>query len=121
MYIYIYLVYRSDCYYTRVTVEAALIHLAPTIASNTATACRDADILVASAVCRASKLNWHKLARCIPHFNKASIPKHKRRHFGNEIMRAPINLQSQPIGTPVAGRTRSQVASRSSQLAPLRI
>ena len=106
-------VYRSDCYYTRVTVEAALIHTAPKIEGNSATSMVDADVMVAPAICRASKLNWHKLARCIPHFKKESIPKNKRHLFGNDIMRAPPHQRSQPIGTPVARRTRSQVNSRS--------
>ena len=115
------LVYRSDCYHTRVTVEAALIHIAPTIEGNTATACKDADNLVASAICRATKLNWHKLARSIPHLNKESIPKNRRKLFGNNIFRAPEHLRSQPSGTPVSRRTRSQVNSRSNPLVPLTI
>ena len=115
------LVYRSDCYYTRVTVEAALIHTAPTIKGNSATICKRADALVASAICRASKLNWHKLAGCIPHFKKDSIPKNKRHLFGYSILRAPPHLRSQPAGTPVGHRTRSQVNSRSSSVIPLDI
>ena len=115
------LVYRSDCYHTRVTVEAALIHIAPTIEGNTATACKDADNLVASAICRATKLNWHKLARSIPHLNKESIPKNRRKLFGNNIFRAPEHLRSQPSGTPVSRRTRSQVNSRSNPPVPLAI
>ena len=106
------LVYRSDCYYTRVTVEAALIHIAPKIEGNSATSCVDADVMVASAICRATKLNWQKLAGCIPHFRKDSVPKHKRYLFGNDILRAPPQLRSQPMGTPIARRTRAQVNSR---------
>ena len=107
------LVYRSDCYYTRVTVEAALIHIAPTIDGNTATTCKDADNLVASAICRATKLNWQKLSESIPHFKKESIPRNKRRLFGYDILRAPEHLRSQPMTQPVSARTRSQVNSRS--------
>ena len=115
------LVYRSDCYYTRVTVEAALIHIAPTIEGNTATTCKDADSLVASAICRATKLNWQKLAACIHHFKKDSIPKNKRKLFGNGILRAPPHLRSQPMDPPIARRTRSQVNSRSTPQVPLGI
>ena len=43
------LVYRSDCYYTRVTVEAVLLHIDPTIDGNTATTSKEAHNLVASA------------------------------------------------------------------------
>ena len=115
------LVYRSDCYYTRVTVEAALIHIAPTIDGNTATTCKEADTLVASAICRATKLNWQKLSESIPHFKKDSIPRNKRRLFGNDIMRAPEHLRSQPLSQPVSARTRSQVNSRSTPDEPLGI
>ena len=115
------LIYRSDCYYSRVTVEAALIHVAPTVAGNTATACVEADNLVASAICRATKLNWHKLSTSIPHFSRNSIPKNKRHHFGNDILRAPEHLRSQPIGTPIARRLRSQRNSRSTSVIPFDI
>ena len=115
------LIYRSDCFHTRVTVEAALIHTAPTIDGNTATACVAANELVASAICRATKLNWQKLAESIPHFKKDAIPKNKRKHFGNDILRPPPHLRSQPLGTPISGRTRSQVNSRSTLIAPFGI
>ena len=107
------LIYKSDCYQTRVTVEAALINVAPTVQGNTATACVDSNDLVSPAICRATKLNWHKLAHCIPHFNKEAIPTYRRSHFGRGILRPAQHLRSQPPGTPVAGRTRSQQASRS--------
>ena len=115
------LIYRSDCYYTRVTVEAALIHIAPTIDGNTATTSKEADTLVASAICRATKLNWQKLSDSIPHFKKDSIPRNKRRLFGNDILRAPEHLRSQPMSEPISARTRSQVNSRSNPQEPLGI
>ena len=107
------LVFASDCYQTRVTVEAALISVAPTIQGNSATTCVDSHELVSSAICRATKLNWHKLAQCIPHFNKEAIPTYIRRSFGQDIIRPAQHLRTQAPGTPVARRTRRQLASRS--------
>ena len=69
------LIYRLDCYYTRVTLEAELIHITPTIAGNTATTCKDADTLVASVICRATKLNLQILSERIPNFKTDSILK----------------------------------------------
>ena len=106
-------VYKSDCYHTRVTVEAALIYVAETVQGNTATSSVDSKELVSSTICRASKLNWQKLAQCIPHLNKKAIPIHRRRLYGNEIIRPAEHLRSQPPGTPVSGRTRRQLAARS--------
>ena len=101
--------------------EAALIHIAPTIDGNTATTSKEADTLVASAICRATKLNWQKLSDSIPHFKKDSIPRNKRRLFGNDILRAPEHLRSQPMSEPISARTRSQVNSRSNPQEPLGI
>ena len=106
-------VYKSDCYQTRVTVEAALICVAETVQGNTATSNVDSRELVSPAICRATKLNWQKLAQCIPHFNKDAIPIHRRRLYGNEIIRPAEHLRSQPLGTPISGRTRRQLAARS--------
>ena len=107
------LVYRSDCYQTRVTVEAALIKTANTIQGNTATACVDSNDLVSPAICRSKKLNWPKLAKCIPQFNKEAIPTYRRSLFGRDILRPAQHLRSQPPGTPVSRNTHSQRASRS--------
>ena len=101
------------------TVEAALIYVAPTVGGNTA--CVEAENLVASAIYRATKLNCHKLSTSIPHFSRNSIPKNKRHHFGNDILRAPEHLRSLPIGTPIARRLRSQVNSRSTSVIPFGI
>ena len=76
-----------NCYQTCVTVEAALIYVAETVQGNTATSNVDSRELVSPAICRATKLNWQKLAQCIPHFNKDAIPIHRRRLYGNEIIR----------------------------------
>ena len=106
-------VYKSDCYQTHVTVEAALICVAETVQGNTATSSVDSKELVSSAICKASKLNWQKLGQCISHLNKKAIPVHRRRVYGNEIIRPAEHLRSQPLGTPVSGRTRRQLAARS--------
>ena len=104
------MVFRSDCYYTRVTVEAALIHAAPTVPCNTASASVDADDLVASSICRATKFDWEKLAECIPHLKREAIPCHKRHLFGSDdIVRPPENMRSQEPPPPVAHHTRSRV------------
>ena len=102
-------VFQSDCTYTRTTVEAALIHVAPTVDRNTASASTDNNELVAPMICRATKLNWQKLANCIPHFDKRAIPNYKRHLFGNhEIVRPHPSQRSQLPGIPVSHRTRSR-------------
>ena len=107
-------VYSSDCYYTRVTVESALIHEAPTIQSNTATSSNNSNILVAPVICKATKLNWQNLANCIPQMDQKAIPPHKRSLFGSHIpiIRPSPETSSQPLGTPVAARTRHGVIGR---------
>ena len=105
------LVYKSDCYQTRVTVEAALISVAETIPGNTATTCVESKELVSPAICRAMKLNWQKLAQCIPNFNKEAIPTHRRKFYGREIIRPAEHLRTQAPGTPIAGRTRGRLAA----------
>ena len=102
-------VYNSDCYYTRVTVEAALIHAAPTVPNNTASASIDSNDLVAPVICRAVKFNWEKLANCIPQMKKDAITKRKKHLFGdNPIRRAPPHLRTRPQAPPVAHSTRSR-------------
>ena len=109
-------VYNSDCYYTRVTVEAALIHVAPTIPHNTASASIASNDLVAPVICRATRFNWEKLSNCIPKLNEASIPRYKRQLFGDQpVVRAPISMRSQAPPTPVAHHTRLRTQARSSQ------
>ena len=106
-------VYNSDCYYTRVTVEAALIHATPTVPHNTASASIASNDLVAPVICRATKFNWEKLSNCIPQLKQDAIPKYKRLLFGDQpIVRAPANMRSQPQLTPVAHHTRSRVRSQ---------
>ena len=120
-------VFRSDCKHTRVTVEAALIHAAPTIPCNTASASVDANDLVAPAICHSAILNWNKLAKVIPQLKIDAIPNYKRKLFGNDnIARPPEHLRSQPApGTPIAHGTRSQrlrrarEEARSSQAQPV--
>ena len=51
-------VFRSDCNYTRSAVEAALIHVAPTIQGNTATSSTRSDDLVAPVICRSVRFKW---------------------------------------------------------------
>ena len=112
-------VFKSDCYNTRVTVEAALIHVAPTVQGNTATACVSNDELVAPVICRSTRFDWPKLAECIPHLRQDAVQKHKRNLFGNpRIVRPHPTQRSQAPSTPVARRTRSQQQSRSSILDP---
>ena len=109
-------VYSSDYYYTRVTVEAALIHVAPTVPHNTASASIASNDLVAPVICRATKFNWKKLSNCIPKLNEDAIPKYKKHLFGdNPIVRAPTSMRSQPPSTPVAHHTRLRSQARSSQ------
>ena len=103
-------VFLSDCYSTRVTVEAALIHAAPTsIQGNTASASVDSNNLVAPIICRSTKFNWNNLRACIPQLKKDAIPYPRRSRFGNtEIIRAPPDLHTQPLAPRVtrSGRTR---------------
>ena len=102
-------VYNSDCYYTRITVEVALIHAAPTVPHNTASGSIASNDLVAPVICRATKFNWEKLSNCIPQLKEDAIPKQKRYLFGDQpIVRAPISIRSQPLPTPVAHNTRSR-------------
>ena len=109
-------VFKSDCKTTRTTVEAALLHVAPTIPNNTASASIDSNNLVAPAICRSTKLNWKKLSDCIPKFDKRAIPKYKRSLFGNqEIARPAIHLRSQNPPTPISRRTRSRTLGTSGQ------
>ena len=72
------LVFHSDCKNSRVTVEAALIHAAPTIQNNTASASVDSNELVAPIICRSTKFNWDKLSQCIPRLDKRSVARYKR-------------------------------------------
>ncbi|CAL4242810.1 unnamed protein product [Meganyctiphanes norvegica] len=103
-------VFKSDCYYTRVTVEAALIHVAPTIPQNTATTSVQHNELVAPMICRATRFNWQELANCIPSLNKNVIHQHKRQLFGNQqIVRPPASERSQTPDTPIALRTRRRL------------
>ena len=109
-------VFKSDCKTTRTTVEAALLHVAPTIPNNTASASIDSNNLVAPAICRSTKLNWKKLSDCIPKFDKRAVPKYKRSLFGNqEIARPAIHLRSQHPPTPISRRTRSRTLGTSGQ------
>ena len=106
-------VYHSDCLQTRLTVESALIHAAPTIPHNTSSASTNSNDLVAHVICRATKFNYEKLARCIPHLNKLAVPRYKRKMFGDqEIVRASPEQRSQAIPTPVSHRTRRRHRER---------
>ena len=103
-------VLRSDDYYTRVTVEAALLHLAPTIPDNTATASIANNDIVAPLICKATRLNWKSLSECIPNLDKNAVPKHKRALFGNATTIRPQTIPSSQLpGTPVSHRTRNRL------------
>ena len=109
-------VYSSDCHYTRVTVEAALIHAAPTIPHNKASASNDSNDLVAPVICRATKFNWNKLAHCMPSLNEDAIPRYKRPLFGpHPIVRPPVNMRSQAPIPVVSYNTRLRSLARSIQ------
>ena len=84
-------VFHSDCYNTRVTVEAALIHAAPTVKNNTASTSVEHNDIVAPVICRSTKFNWKKLSECIPQMNKRAVPYYKRKLFGDQatITRPP--------------------------------
>ena len=101
-------VFLSDCYSTRVTVEAALMFTAPTVEGNTASASVVNNELVAPIICKATKFNWNKLRDCIPHLPKEAVPYFKRPLFGNqEIIRAPPELRSIPPPVRIT-RSRTQ-------------
>ena len=108
-------VFRSDCTTTRCTVEAALIHLAPTIPHNTASASVDSNDLVAALITRATKLNWERLAHCIPHLKEDAVPSYKRKIFGGNIIRPPRPLATDTPGTPIARATRAARIRRSQE------
>ena len=100
-------VFRSDCKTTRCTVEAALIHVAPTVTRNTESASIDNNDIIAPVICRATRFIWKKLAETIPQLPTQAIPHHRKLLFGGEIIRPPINMRSLPLPPPVASRTRS--------------
>ena len=104
-------VFNSDCRSTRTTVEAALIHVAPTVLNNTASASIDSNHLVAPLICRATRFDWKKLSEIMPQLTKDAIPRYKRSLFGGEISRPPPSMRSQPPLTPVSRRTRSQTST----------
>ena len=105
-------VYRSDCYSTRVTVEAALIHVAPTVQLNTVSASIASNDLVAPIICQSTKFDWEKLANSIPSLNKDAVHRRKRHLFGNQdIVRPPASQMSQAPDTPVGFTTRSRLQS----------
>ena len=111
-------VFHSDCKNTRVTVEAALIHAAPTVQNNTASASVDNNDLVAPTICRSTKFNWEKISNCIPQLNKRAVPRYKRHLFGTQaISRPPRAMRSDSTGTPIAHSTRSRISTRSPQIA----
>ena len=102
-------VFKSDCSHTRSTVEAALIHVAPTVEGNTATSSTRSDDLVAPVICRSTNFDWQKLSECIPHINKNLIPKFKRHLFGRqEVMRPASSIRSRSPVDPIAHRTRGR-------------
>ena len=94
-----------NIYIYKCTVEAALIHEAPTITYNTASASIAGNDLVAPVICRSTRLNWKKLAESVPKLNKRAIHKYRRHLFGYAVHRAP-HLRSQESLTPIARRTR---------------
>ena len=116
-------VYSSDRYHTRVTIESALIHVAPTIQSNTSTSSNNSNNLVATTICKSARLNWENLARSIPQFDLKAVPPHKKSLYGSHVplVRPPPETSSQPPGTPVAARTRHVVIGRPFQHISLEI
>ena len=110
-------VFHSDCKNTRITVEAALIHAAPTIQNNTASASVDSNELVAPIICRSTRFNWDKLSQCIPRLNKEAVARYKRHLFNDHanVTRPPRDLRTDVVGTPIAHSTRSRNLARSSQ------
>ena len=111
-------VFFSDCKNTRVTAEAALIHAAPTVQNNTASASVDSNDLVGPTICRSIKFNWEKLSNCIPQLNKRAIPKYKRHLFGTQaVTRPPREMRSDSNGIPIAHSLRSSNLPRSVHVA----
>ena len=109
-------VFHSDCPNTRKTVEAALIHAAPTVKNNTASTSVTNDEVVAPIICRSTKFNWANLSRCIPDIPLKAIPKYKQHLFSNQtIQRPPRHLRTDSTGTPIAHSTRSRRIARSLQ------
>ena len=111
-------VFQSDCSFTRETVEAALMFIAPTIKNNTASASTNSNQMVASMICKSTKFDWEKLSSCIPHLNEKAILNNRKQLFGNpvtpsqvtEVTRpdvTPRDLTSMALLSPVALRTRS--------------
>ena len=100
-------VFHSDCKTTRCTVEAALIHVAPTVTHNTASASIDNNDMVAPVICRATRFIWNKLADTIPQLSTQAIPRHRKLLFGGEVIRPPHNVRSLPLPSPVAIRIMS--------------
>ena len=108
-------VFHSDCLNTRLTVEAALIHSAPTVKNNTASTSVSNNELVAPIICKSTRFNWTQLSRCVPDLPLKAVPWYKRRFFGNPVVhRPPRHLRSDATGTPVAHSTRSRRRPRSS-------
>ena len=107
-------VFHSDCVNTRLTVEAALIHAAPTVKNNTASTSVSNNELVAPIICKSTRFNWTQLANCIPDLPLKAVPWYKRRFFGNPVIpRPPRHLRSDAVGTPIAHSTRSRRIARS--------
>ena len=67
-------VFSSDCYSTHITVEAALMHAAPTVRGNTSSTSINSNKLVAPVICRATKFNWNQMQYCIPQIKKDAVP-----------------------------------------------
>ena len=103
-------VYRSDCKYTRETVEAALIYSATTIQNNTASVSVMNNDLVVSFICHATKLHWHNLLSCVPPFKEESVPR-KRRYLLENATTTSSPSGASP-GLPVASHTRAGVRQR---------
>ena len=104
-------VFKSDCKTTRTTVEAALLHVAPTIPNNTSSASNDSNNLVAPLICRSTRFNWKKLSESVPHLNRDAIPIYRRKLFGGEILRPHTSQRSQAPPTPISRRLRSRTNS----------
>ena len=76
-------VFKSDCSFTRETVESALMFVAPSIKNNTASSSTHSNEMVASMICKSTKFDWKKLSTCIPHLNEKAIPPNRKHLFGN--------------------------------------
>ena len=110
-------VFLSDCHYTRTTVEAALMFVAPTVEHNTASASNDYKELVAPVICQSTKFNWKKLASCIPQLDKSIIPKHMKHLFTNphELVTDPGTQEQEAAlgsGHDLTSRSHSEVNTR---------